>query len=190
MSMGDGRAGDHHGSGRRAGAVPVLDVTELLELAPRAAGADLALADAQEVMDAAAGLERCIDLLRAAAARAHVHLETERATEARSGLGTAGWLAWEARQSIPACRRRVHASVRLHRDLPGLARALDQGRVGWSHVEVLRSVTNARNLERMREAMAAFVEAAEATGRDRLRFDAWARRVRVRGEAVGRGRRP
>lgn len=179
MGDADGPAAEHDRTGRIGGCGAVLDLTALHELAARAAGADLSPADADEVMAAAAGLERCIDLLRAAAARAHVRLEAEGATEIRSGLRTSGWLAWEARQSIPACRRRVQAAVRLHRDLPELAAALEQGRVGWSHVEVLCSVANARNLWRVREALGAFIDAAEATGRDRLRFDAWARRVRV-----------
>ncbi len=171
-----GDAGDTGDTGDTGDAGVFAGFRHLEELAGRAAGVDVAHVDGADAMKALLGVERSIDSLRAAAAKLASRLEEDGSTITHAGLGTGAWLAHVLHQPSRACRVRVRTAVTLHRHFPDLAAALEEGRVGWAHVEVIVGASNLRNRSDLAAECGGFV--AAASGDDRSRFDNWASRVR------------
>jgi hypothetical protein len=79
-------------------------------------------------------------------------------------MRTGGWLAWETDTNPTKCRARVSTARRLGW-FGEFVEALTDGRVGFSHAEVLASVANPRNRDGLCEVQDVLIELA---GRYRL----------------------
>ncbi len=151
----------------------MFDIEELREICHKAAGADVALAPADDLMGAAVALEEARGFLEVASAHLLARLDVEAIPDRELGMRTSPWLAFDANCSRQRCQARVRQAERLTGWFPAFDAAACDGLLGWSHVEVLCSVANPRNSAALGEAQGALIAAAQE-----FPFEHWAALVR------------
>ena len=103
-------------------------------------------------------------------------LDARKTCDRVHGLGTAGWLAREARLPAGVAKTRVGVATKLARHLPVVADALAAGTIGWDHARVLAELANPRIVGVVVANQELLVGLA-----DRCRFEQWRGEVRALG---------
>jgi hypothetical protein len=137
--------------------------------------------DETGVLDALLGLEGAISRMQVVRAQLMARAEREELAVADCGLRTSLWLARLAKRPSQATRPEVAVArtavewfaVMLEAAAKPLGADGVRG-VGWDHVELLVSVSNTRNRERLASVQAELIAAARE-----LSFRDWARLVRT-----------
>ncbi len=154
-------------------AVPCSPFAELAALAGHAAAVDIESMGDSEVLASLTDLCAAASAVQVALAKAIAQADRSNATSTDCGLKVGGWIARHANRPARACRRQATTARHACQHFPEAVEAAACGSMGWDHVELLVSVSNARNRGRLTAVQGELIEAAQ-----NLRWREWEALVR------------
>ena len=152
---------------------PNSPFAELAALAGHAAAVDVESMGDSEVLASLTDLCAAASAVQVALARAIAQADRTEATITDCGLKVGGWIARHANRPARPCRRQATTARHACQHFPEAVEAAACGSLGWDHVELLVSVSNARNRGKLTAVQGELIEAAQ-----NLRWREWETLVR------------
>ena len=140
----------------------MFDAVELAEMAGKAAGADAKLATDDELLSIATEITRTEQAVALTKAHVAAELESRGTTDARVGMSTKQWLAWETTTDGRGHAKSIKVGKWM-RYLPLLdAAAADPAKnFGFDHAAEVARVVNLRNLDALTALQDVIIQLAE-----------------------------
>ena len=157
----------------------MFDHLELVDLAQKAAGDEVATCSDDDLLAAALSMECAMRALAAASGHLLAELESRGTCLTEFGMSTAKWLAHHRAQPIGAAKRRVHAATVLRTRLGDVDEALSTSRIDPAHVDVFVRAANPRIVDEVAKKAPEWLDRAEGTSFEQFRRETMAEAERL-----------